>query len=90
MSRHGRAVRWREWLTANRARALIRWPRGSARLAPSTGLPESYSEAIASNVLSRPEEFILAANKSLYGLPSVNDAEGRTAVVEIFKVALHH
>jgi hypothetical protein len=34
------------------------------------------------------EEFVVAANKSLHELPSINDLEGRAAIVEMFKVAL--
>jgi hypothetical protein len=34
------------------------------------------------------EHEVLAANKELRGLPSINDVEGRDAVIAMFKVAL--
>ena len=34
------------------------------------------------------EEFVLAANKSTLGLPSINDVEGRDAIIAMFEVAL--
>jgi hypothetical protein len=34
------------------------------------------------------ERFVLAANKEQHGLPSINDIDGREAVIALFKAAL--
>jgi hypothetical protein len=62
-----------------------------ARFCAVGALHRAAAELLGAHVFERvveAEEFVLAANKSSFGLPSINDVEGREAVIAMFKVAL--
>jgi len=63
----------------------------AARFCAVGALHRAAAELIGAHVFERvveAEEFVLTANKSVFGLPCVNDIEGREAVIAMFKVAL--
>jgi hypothetical protein len=54
-------------------------------------LCRAAGELLSSNGFDRAleaEHLVLAANNELHGLPSINDVDGRDAVIAMFKVAL--
>jgi hypothetical protein len=54
-------------------------------------LYRAAGELLSSNGFDRAleaEHLVLAASKELHGLPSINDVDGREAVIAMFKVAL--
>ena len=54
-------------------------------------LHRAASELLAENAFHRASEaehLVLAASHELHGLPTINDMEGREAVIAMFKVAL--
>jgi hypothetical protein len=54
-------------------------------------LYQAAGELLAGNGFNRAleaEHLVLEANNELRGLPSINDVEGREAVIAMFKVAL--
>jgi hypothetical protein len=54
-------------------------------------LYRAAGELLSSNGFDRAleaEHLVLAASNELNGLPSINDVEGRSAVIAMFKVAL--
>jgi hypothetical protein len=54
-------------------------------------LYRAAGELLSSNGFDRAleaEHLVLAASSELHGLPSINDIEGREAVIAMFKVAL--